>query len=305
MRRGTEHGQPNWKGRYGVHRDDLSAGPPRRRRTEPAGALAHPGVAAPRARTERDRLRRTLSQNLLREAGASHFLSLVSDDQVALAIEVGAGGGILTERLATRFERVLAYEVDVYMAKRLSARVGRMNNVQVIVADFLAAVEPEEPFQVVGNVPFSITSAIVAWCLRARRMTSATIITQAEYAKKRTGAYGRWSLLTIQTWPEFDWQLRGQIPRSQFRPVPRVDAGVLRLARREPPLVPAPEIAAYQGMVELGFSGLGGTLFASLGRAYPRRRVADAFRAAGLDRATVVAFVTPQQWIDIFAALEP
>jgi len=154
-------------------------------------------------------------------------------------------------------------------------------------------------------VPFSITSAIVAWCLQAQPMTSATIITQAEYAKKRTGAYGRWSLLTILTWPEFDWQMRGQIPRSQFRPVPRVDAGVLRLARREVPLVPAPKLAAYHRMVELGFSGIGGTLFASLCRAYPGRWVADAFRAARLDRATVVAFVTPPQWIDVFAALEP
>jgi 23S rRNA (adenine-N6)-dimethyltransferase len=250
-------------------------------------------------------LRRTLSQNLLRQVGADHFLSLVTDDKVSLAIEVGAGEGILTERLAARYERVLAYEVDPHMAQRLSARVGRLRNVRVDVADFLAATPPEEPFQVVGNVPFSITSAIVAWCLQAQRMTSATIIAQAEYVKKRTGAYGRWSLLTILTWPEFDWQMQGQIPRSQFRPVPRVDAGVLRLARREVSLVPAPKLAAYHRMVELGFSGLGGTLFASLGRAYPGRWVADAFRAARLDRATVVAFVTPQQWIDVFSALQP
>ena len=289
---------------HGVHPDDLPAGPARQPRTEPAAGRTRPGALAPQARTERDTLRRTLSQNFLRESGADHFLSLATNDQVPLAIEVGAGEGILTERLAARYERVLAYEVDPHMARRLNARVGRHPNVRVIIADFLAATPPEESFQVVGNVPFSITSAIVAWCLRAQRITSATIITQAEYAKKRTGGYGRWSLLTILTWPEFDWQMRGQIPRSQFRPVPRVDAGVLRLARREVSLIPAPKLAAYHRMVELGFSGLGGTLSASLGRAYPRRRVADAFRAARLDRATVVAFVTPQQWIDVFAALE-
>ncbi len=250
-------------------------------------------------------LRRTLSQNLLREAGADHFLSLVNVDPESLAIEVGAGEGILTQRLAARYSRVLAYEVDPHMAQRLEARVGRRGNVRVVVGDFLAATSPDEPFQVVGNVPFSITSPIVAWCLRAERMTSATIVTQVEYAKKRTGAYGRWSLLTILTWPAFAWEMRGHIPRSQFRPVPRVDAGVLRLARREAPLVPTPKLAAYHRMVELGFSGLGGTLFASLGRAYPARRVADAFRVANLNHATVVAFVTPEQWLDVFASLEP
>jgi len=289
---------------YGVHSDDPPVYPGRGARAEPAAGLTRRRAPARRTRTERDMLRRTLSQNFLRESGADHFMSLVADDHVSLAVEVGAGEGILTERLAARYERVLAYEVDPCMAQKLTARTRRMPNVRVIAADFLAAGPPAEPFQVVGNVPFSITSAIVSWCLQTQRMTSATIITQAEYAKKRTGAYGRWSLLTIMTWPEFDWQLRGQIPRSQFRPVPRVDAGVLRLARRAEPLIPSPKLAAYHRMVELGFGGVGGTLLASLSRAYPRRRVVDAFRAAGLDGATVVAFVSPQQWIDIFATLE-
>src|ERR1035438_4264648 len=263
MRQRPEQGRRRWKVSYGVHPDDPPADPARRPRTESTTGRTRPEAPALQARTERDMLRRALSQNLLRQVGADHFLSLVTDDKVSLAIEVGAGEGILTERLAARYERVLAYEVDPHMAQRLSARVGRLRNVRVDVADFLAATPPEEPFQVVGNVPFSITSAIVAWCLQAQRMTSATIIAQAEYVKKRTGAYGRWSLLTILTWPEFDWQMLGQIPRSQFRPVPRVDAGVLRLARREVSLVPAPKLAAYHRMVELGFSGLGGTLFAS------------------------------------------
>ena len=37
---------------------------------------------------------------------------------------------------------------------------------------------------------------------------------------------------------------------------------------------------------------------------YAPRRVADAFRAAGLDRAMVVTIVTPEQWLNLFIALE-
>src|SRR5205823_11465676 len=108
-------------------------------------------------------------------------------------------------------------------AERLGGRAG----VRVEAGDFLAARPPPRPFQVVGNVPFSITSDVVGWCLVAPALRSATLITQLEYARKRTGGYGRWSLVTVRTWPVFSWELRGRIPRQRFRPVPRVDAGVL------------------------------------------------------------------------------
>jgi 23S rRNA (adenine-N6)-dimethyltransferase len=244
-----------------------------------------------------------LSQNFLRRSGAETFLDLVDVETPALAIEVGAGEGILTEDLARLFDHVLAYEVDPHIARMLTDRVRRLPNVDVVVEDFLAAPEPDEPFQIIGNVPFSLTSPIVDWCLDSRWISSATIITQLEYAKKRTGGYGRWSLRTVLTWPYFDWELRGRIAREQFRPVPRVDAGVLHLAQRPEPLIPPQTFAAYRRLVELGFSGLGGSLYASLSRAHPPRQVAAAFEAAGLDRDTVVAFVTPWEWLDIFEAL--
>jgi 23S rRNA (adenine-N6)-dimethyltransferase len=108
-----------------------------------------------------------------------------------------------------------------------------------VMGDFLGSRPPARPFQVVGNTPFSLTSPVIDWCLRARRMTAATLITQLEYARKRTGGFGRWSQLTVSTWPQFRWELRGTIPRTEFRPVPRVDAGILRLERR-PGCRPAP-----------------------------------------------------------------
>jgi len=263
-----------------------------------------PSRRAGGARTERDVRRRILSQNFLREPGADRYLELLSVDPALPCVEVGAGSGVLTVRLADRCSQLLAYEVDPQLGEQLATRLQGRPGVRVIVADFLSSPPPAKPFQVVGNVPFSLTSAIVDWCMRAEKMTTATIITQLEYAKKRTGAYGRWSLLTVLSWPEFSWELRGSIERTQFRPVPRVDAGVLHLARRKTPLVPPKRLAAYRRMVELGFSGVGGTLYSSLRRGYPGGLVADAFRSAGLDRSVVVAFVSPDQWLQIFAVLD-
>lgn len=231
-------------------------------------------------------------------------MNRIAPEHASLAIEVGAGDGVLTKRLARHYERLIAYEVDERVAERLTNRVRRLPNVRVVVADFLASAPPEEPFQVVGNVPFSLTSPIVDWCLQAPDLIDATTITQLEYAKKRTGGYGRWSLLTVLTWPEFDWALLGQIPRRLFRPVPRVDSGVMRLTRRDQPLVPPTRINDYRRMVELGFGGVGGSLYASLSRRYPAHLLSAAFRDAGVDRSTIVAFVEPGQWIRLFRFLE-
>jgi 23S rRNA (adenine-N6)-dimethyltransferase len=256
-------------------------------------------------RTERDRRRRELSQNYLRDpAAARQFLSAVRAEPAGLCLEVGAGEGILTARLAAMFGEVIAYELDESLASRLTARVGDRPQVKVVMRDFLTARPPSRPFQVVGNAPFSLTSPIIDWCLHARRLTVATLITQLEYARKRAGGYGRWSLLTVTTWPQFRWELQGTIARTQFRPVPRVDAGILQLERRAEPLISPARQAAYRRLVQAGFSGVGGSVQASLRRTYPPERVAAACASAGVDRRTVVAYVSPAQWVEIFRVLD-
>ncbi len=256
-------------------------------------------------RSARDQRRRVYSQNFLREEGARRFLRLVDLDPRQLCLEVGAGDGALTTRLAAMCDRLIAYEIDKAHAERLSRLVAGRDNVEVVMADFTAVRPPREPFHVVGNVPFSITSAIVDWCLDAPALRSATMITQLEYARKRTGDYGRWSKVTVLSWPEFSWQLLDTIRREEFRPIPRVDAGVLRLERRTDRPEPRSALAAYRRMVAVGFEGVGGSLFASLSRAYPRDRVTSAFQRTGIPRNTVVAFVHPDEWWQLFCAIDP
>jgi len=217
---------------------------------------------------------------------------------------VGAGEGVLTTRLATLFAEVVAYEIDENLVGKLKARVAGRPNVRVLLTDFVAARQPARSFQVVGNAPFSLTSPIIDWCLRASRMTAATLITQREYARKRTGGYGRWTQLTVTSWPQVSWQLLGTIPRTDFRPVPRVDAAILRLARRAEPLIVPARQAAYRRLVQTGFSGVGGSVRASLRRSFPADQVATACGSAGVDRHAVVAYVSPDQWIQIFLALD-
>jgi 23S rRNA (adenine-N6)-dimethyltransferase len=250
---------------------------------------------------EHARARRAFGQNFLSDPQAVRRLATVAGIRPGdLVYEVGAGRGVLTGELARRTRHLITYEVDPQVAAGLRGLPG----VTVRVADFLRAVPPDRPFSVVGNIPYALTSAVVDWCLHARTLTAATLLTQLEYARKRTGDYGRWSRLTISTWPVVSWTLAGRVPRSAFRPVPRVDGGILRLDRRPVPLVEPAALPAYRRFVEAGFTGVGGSLHSSLARRYGDRRVSAAWRAARLAIDVPVGLVWPEQWLTVFRLIE-
>jgi 23S rRNA (adenine-N6)-dimethyltransferase len=247
------------------------------------------------------RARRAFSQNFLVDPVAVRRIADAAELKPHdLVLEVGAGRGQLTAALIERCQRVIAYEVDPAMAAAIQPRPG----LTVRCEDFLRLVPPEHAFTVVGNPPYSLTSPIVDWCLRAPALTAATLLTQLEYAWKRTGHYGRWTRLAISTWPAVAWQFKGRIPRGSFRPVPRVDSGILRLERRETPLVQPAALGSYRRFVELGFSGFGGSLCRSLARRYGARRATGACRAARLGTDVPVGLVWPEQWLTLFRILE-
>ncbi|MFI0424349.1 ErmE/ErmH/ErmO/ErmR family 23S rRNA (adenine(2058)-N(6))-methyltransferase [Spongiactinospora sp. 9N601] len=245
-----------------------------------------------------DRARRTLSQNFLVDRHAVELIVKAAAPE-GLVLEPGPGEGVLTFALADAGARVVGHEIDPRLAGRLASRTRTDPRIEVVRGDFTAARPPREPFAVVGSIPYAVTSKIVDWCLRAPELTSATLLTQLEYARKRTGDYGRWSLVTVESWPWFDWTLGDTVGRESFRPVPAVDSAILRIQRRAEPLVR--DRRSYQELVELGFGGTGGSVRASLKRGHPS--VDAALEAAGIARDTVVGHVHPDQWITLWRCL--
>ncbi|WP_376773442.1 ErmE/ErmH/ErmO/ErmR family 23S rRNA (adenine(2058)-N(6))-methyltransferase [Streptosporangium album] len=255
-------------------------------------------------RTPRDRARRVLSQNFMVDPDAVNRVVEAAGPH-GLVLEPGGGEGVLTLALAGTCKEVITYEIDPRLAGRLASRTRGEGRITVVRGDFLGARVPREPFAVVGNVPYAITSKIVSWCLGAPSLTSATLVTQLEYARKRTGDFGRWSLLTVLTWPEYSWELLGRVGRESFRPVPAVDSAIVGIGRRPVALLAEESLADYRAFVEYGFAGLGGSLDASLRMRYPAREVGAAFEAAQVRPGTVMASVHPGQWLALFDRLHP
>jgi 23S rRNA (adenine-N6)-dimethyltransferase len=272
--------------------------------TNPAPPRRRSASVGPGSRP-RDVRRRTLSQNFLRDRRSiDTFLAALPPADGLPGVEVGAGDGALTVSLAEHYGRLTAWELDRAMADKLRQRLRDRPEVRVEVGDFVSSRPPSTPFHLAGNVPFGITTKVVTWCIAAEQLRSATMITQLEFARKRSGDYGRWTRTAVVSWPDLEWQLAGRIGRESFRPVPSVDAGVLRLLRRDTPLLPGPDRTAWVRMVDVGFEGKGGSLYASLRRLYPTRRLSAEFRALGLDQDEIVAFVHPDDWVALYNGLE-
>jgi len=166
--------------------------------------------------------------------------------------EVCAGPGALTIALARRAVDVVAVEVDPVWAQRLRGLVRRVApaRVRVVKADILSLPLPARPFRVMGSLPFGQTTNILHRLLDdpSVPLERADVIVQWEVARKRT-AVPPSTMLSTAWAPWWEFRLGPRIPATEFRPIPRVDAGVLIITRRSRPLLPVAMAGRYADFV--------------------------------------------------------
>jgi 23S rRNA (adenine-N6)-dimethyltransferase len=193
-------------------------------------------------RTQRDERRRSLGQNFLRPERADQLVDAATFVGGDLVVEIGAGRGALTYALARRGAQVVALEKDPHWAESLRREVlrrGLDGAVRVVRCDALDYRMPRRPYRVIGSLPFGATTAILRHLLDDpdSYLVRADLIVQWEVARKR--AVMPPSTLLSTTWaPWWSFDIVRRIPAASFRPVPSVDAAVLRVMRRDPPLLP-------------------------------------------------------------------
>ena len=203
-------------------------------------------------RTQRDERRRRLGQNFLRPEFADSLVAEAAFAAGGLVVEIGAGAGALTFALARRDLEVVALERDPVWALRLRRDVRRrgVDNVTVVCCDACAYQTPRRPFRVMGSIPFGATTAILRHLFDDTRsgLERADLVVQWEVARKRATVPPTTLLSTTWT-PWWSFDVGRRIPASAFRPVPAVDAAVLQVTRRTPPLLPERMAGAYAAFV--------------------------------------------------------
>jgi 23S rRNA (adenine-N6)-dimethyltransferase len=146
-----------------------------------------------------------------------------------LVLDIGAGDGALTAYLLSTGARVIAVEAHPGRARYLRQRFDGQR-VTVVQTDAAAMRLPRQPFRVVANPPYAISSALLRVLLASgSRLVAADLVLQRavvrQYATGRAAGAGRW----LRQW---DVQAGNRLPRSAFRPPPRVDSAVLIVRRK-------------------------------------------------------------------------
>ena len=163
-----------------------------------------------------------------------HYSELKPDDRI---LEIGPGEGDLTRALAAHVERVYAVEVDPDLATNL---VGRIPNVNVINADALT-VELPDYNKIVSNLPYQISSKIT-YRLLSRPFELAVLMFQREFSRRMQAKVGskEYGRLAMVVGFFCEVEILECVPKTAFRPVPKVNSSIVRLRpRKERPEVDA------------------------------------------------------------------
>lgn len=218
--------------------------------------------------------------------------ALVTDAGVRpgeLALDLGAGDGIITRALLDAGARVCAVELDGTAASTLRDRFG--TRVRVVRADARTVPMPREPFRVVANLPFAATSAIVRRLLAGPHLTQLDAIVEWGFAVRKCAVWP--STLTSVEWSsQFELDLVRRVPRACFAPPPGVDAAVLRARRRENALVD--DIDAYRAFLRRAFGDF------PVERAVGRAAVRHVAHELGFDPRARGRDLDARQWAALF-----
>ncbi|MFN8636288.1 MAG: 16S rRNA (adenine(1518)-N(6)/adenine(1519)-N(6))-dimethyltransferase RsmA [Chloroflexota bacterium] len=214
--------------------------------TSPAALLRELGL----------RPRKTLSQSFLTDNGVVRQIVAAADvgpeDDV---LEVGPGLGILTQELAARARRVVAFELD----RELAAALPRLlpENVEIVQGDALE-LEPAShfsgPYKLAANLPYQITSPFLFRYLSLNPGPSVLVVmVQREVAERIAARPGELSYLAVAVQSAAAPRIVRLVPPGAFHPRPNVESAVVKLEPLAEPLVPPEQRTIFLDVVRAGF----------------------------------------------------
>ncbi len=154
-------------------------------------------------------------------------------------LEIGPGMGVLTKYLLEKPISTYVIEIDTESVEYLNKHYPKLEG-KIIFKDFLkynlSEVFGQEPFAIIGNFPYNISSQIVFKTLELRdRIPEFSGMFQKEVAericeKKGSKTYG---ILSVLTQAYYEAEYLFTVSENVFTPPPKVKSGVLRLIRKE------------------------------------------------------------------------
>ncbi|SCA90612.1 SSU rRNA (adenine(1518)-N(6)/adenine(1519)-N(6))-dimethyltransferase [Streptococcus macedonicus] len=246
--------------------------------------------------------KKSFGQNFLTDTNIlQKIVDTAEIDKNVNVIEIGPGIGALTEFLAENAAEVMAFEIDDRLIPILDDTLRDFDNVKVINEDILKSdlqsrikefANPDLPIKVVANLPYYITTPILMHLIESKiPFAEFVVMMQKEVADRisaepNTKAYGS---LSIAVQYYMTAKVAFVVPRTVFVPAPNVDSAILKMTRREQPLVQVKDEDFFFRVSKIGFVHRRKTLWNNLTSHFGK---ADETKAK-LEQALEIAEIKP------------
>ena len=150
-------------------------------------------------------------------------------DSDSVVVEIGAGLGALTQKLAQKAKRVISFEVDPSLRPILQETLAGLNTVELHFADFRAIdldeiLEADARYRVVANLPYNAGTHIIARLMQLPSPPlSITALLQKEVAEKITAQAPHATYLSNFTTLYGNATIERIVPANRFYPAPTDD----------------------------------------------------------------------------------
>lgn len=261
--------------------------------------------------------KRSLGQNFLVDPNLQRkIVGAVRAGRDDPVLEIGPGRGALTAHLAERGVRLTLVELDDDLAAELAARYREDPRVRMVHGDILsldpAALGGEwARTTVVGNIPYNITTPIIFRLLRLPYPRDIVLTVQAEVAARILAGPGTrtYGALSVGVGLHARASRICKVPRTAFRPVPRVDSEAMRITPRSPPRLTPVAAARVRSLTRAAFSWRRKQLGTILARhpdlRCPRDRSEAVLADLGLSSTVRPERLSPEDFMALAEALLP
>lgn len=181
------------------------------------------------------KLKKELGQYFLRDPKALvRIITALQLNDRDIVLEIGAGSGVVTVPVAKLAKKVIAVEIDPDLCAVLDKELELedLDNAQIFKMDFLEFDLTSLPsgIKIVSNLPYYITSPIIAKIFLAQIDFSLMVLTMQEEAAARIMAQPgqkKYGVLSVAAQFYTDIEIVAQVPNTAFYPVPEVDSCVV------------------------------------------------------------------------------
>lgn len=245
--------------------------------------------------------RKSLGQNFLIDRNILNQivgnLNLTSDDHV---LEIGPGTGFLTELIQPLVQNLIAVEIDNNLVPHLMTRFAGACNFRLVHQDFLKVdlrkLAGEGCLRIVGNIPYHITSPILFKVFANRQaVDDLTLLIQREVAKRVVAAphCKEYGILSVFSQAYAEVKILMHVPRTVFRPRPKVDSSLVRWSLNEIRSARLKNESVFRDIVRKAFGQRRKMLRKSLRAQYSIDAV------SGFDFRRRPEQLTVDEWIDL------